>query len=579
MLPSVSSWRPSRFVPRWKKKLPEWSHAPIIATLIAGAIGLAVLILFVGTYVILANGYPMEKVAELRQSMVFCDRSGKPLEIRGAAPRVTASRDELPDFLVQALHAREDARFSSHNGIDYRGLIRATMRNLKDFDFTQGASTLTMQLARNCYEIRDTRNRGKLRELHRKFLEMAIARRIEKHYGKEEILTYYLNRIYLGSGCHGIAEAADIYFAKTTSRLNEAECALLAGIIRGPHIYSPLNNPEAALEQRRQTLARMAAMGMITREHEAKLNALPLELAPDSHRESKGSYLLQALQRELTNCMDDELAADTSLRVITTIDLPWQQRLEREIEQAMLELEKEKGWPHATRNQHLLGHHTDYLQMAAVTAETKTGGVLALVGGRDFSHSRYDRTHSKRDLGSAFEPFVAAAASHNDKLVIRGKPIQTGRQVSLGEVRRVAMACGLKGSFLGSEDLLRGAVTASPRHMATGLATLANDGKRPQLHLIREIRNTKGEVLYKVKPKFKQAVKRDAAIDALSVIEKRGGTRSFTGATASERDAWVLRVGPSGSTAIWIGFDRPKRIATERRLKALLDEFVKRLGN
>ena len=141
------------------------------------------------------------------------------------------------------------------------------------------------------------------------------------------------------------------------------------------------------------------------------------------------------------------------------------------------------------------------------------------------------------------------------------------------------MACGLKGSFADTEDLLRGAVTASPRHMATGLATLAHDGKRPSLHLIREVRNTKGEVLYQVEPKFKLAVKRDAAIDGMSVIDPHGATRSFTGATASERDAWVLRVGPSGSTAIWIGFDQPKRISSERRLKALLDEFVKRLAN
>ena len=217
--------------------------------------------------------------------------------------------------------------------------------------------------------------------------------------------------------------------------------------------------------------------------------------------------------------------------------------------------------------------------MAAVTAETKTGGVLALIGGRDFSHSRYDRTYSKRDLGSAFEPFVAAAVSHNDKLVIRGKPIQTGRQVSLGEVKRVAEACGLKGRFADNEDLLRGAVTASPREMATGLATLGNQGKRPKLHLIREIRNSKGESLYKVEPEFVFAVKHDAAADGMSVIPKYSGTRSFTGATASERDAWVLRQGPSGSTAIWLGFDQPKRISSEKRLKALLDEFVKRLGN
>ncbi|MDX1680715.1 MAG: transglycosylase domain-containing protein [Akkermansiaceae bacterium] len=575
----MPTWRPSRYIPRWKKKLPAWSHTPIIVLLIGSAAGIVALLALIITYSVLASDYPMERVAELRPATVYCDRDGEPLELLGSQP-VHASRADIPDFLIQALIAREDARFEDHHGIDRRGLARATLRNLKDRDFTQGASTLTMQLARNCYEIRDPRNTGKLRELHRKLLEMAIARRIEKRYSKDEIITYYLNRIYFGSGCHGIAEAADVYFAKTPDQLSKAECALLVGIIRGPHLFSPLRNPDGALEQRRQTLVRMQAEEMITKKERKALEDEPLELAPASHRQSKGSYLLQALKRELANCIDEEVAAGTNLTVITTIDLPWQERLERELEDALSELESEKGWPHPTRAKHLLGHNPEYLQVAAVTAETKTGGVLALVGGRDFQDSRYDRSYSTRDLGSAFEPFVAAAASHNDKLVIEGKPLQTGRQVSLGEVQRVAKACGLKeGLYNDTEDLLRGSVTASPREMATGLATLAHEGKRPKLHLIREIRNTQGEVLYKVEPEFYKAIKRDAAIDAMSVIEKRSGTRCFTGATASERDAWVLRLGPSGSTAIWIGFDQPKKIASEKRLKALLEGMVERLGN
>lgn len=579
MLPGVSSWRPTRFIPKWKRKLPEWMHAPIILLLSGGCITLLTLLLLVITYVILAAKFPIEKVAELRQSTLFCDRSGVALEIDGAAPLIHVTREQIPDFLVEALQAREDVRFMEHNGMDYRGLMRATLRNLKDRDFTQGGSTLTMQLARNCFEIRNPRNSGALRELHGKFLEMAVSRRIEKRYTKHEILTYYLNRIYFGSGCHGLAEAADTYFAKTVSELTDAECALLVGMIRGPHVYSPLRNPQGALEQRRQVLNRMVSLGMITNKQRDELHATPLELAPDSHRESKGSYLLQALKRELAECIEEEVAANTSLKIVTTIDLAWQRRLEREIEDALMGIEKEKGWPHATRAKHLIGRNPEYLQMAAVTVETESGGVLALIGGREFSHSRYDRSHSKRDLGSAFEPFVAAAASHNDKLVIRGKPIQTGRQVSLAEVRRVAKICGLKGSYAKTEDLLRGAVTASPRGMATGLATLGNRGKRPELHLIREIRNSNGQILYKVEPSFIFAVKHDAAIDGLSILPKYNGTRSFTGATASERDAWVLRLGPSGSTAIWLGFDQPRRITSDKRLKSLLDEFVKRLGN
>src|SRR5690606_5231649 len=158
----------------------------------------------------------------------------------------------LPDFLVKALQAREDARFFDHAGVDFRGLARATVRNLKDRDFTQGASTLTMQLARNTYDIR-------AKSLHRKFLEIALTLRIEARYSKDEIPAHYLTRIYSGAGAEDIEQAARTYCGRSVLALNESDCAMIAGIIRGPHIFSPLRDFEAALEQRDQTLARMVA--------------------------------------------------------------------------------------------------------------------------------------------------------------------------------------------------------------------------------------------------------------------------------------------------------------------------------
>lgn len=554
-------------------------HTPVTVGLISGGVLLAGWLVVVITYSSLAKRYPLEQVAELRMATVICDRKGQPLDLGGKSLTAHASRDQIPEFFVQALYAREDARFPSHHGIDHRGLLRATLRNLRDFDFTQGGSTLTMQLARNSFEIREPGQRGKLREIHRKLLEMALARRIEKRYSKDEILTYYVNRIYFGSGCHGLPEAAHAYFGKSTAELDKAECALLVGIIRGPHLFSPLRNPEGAVEQRNQTLERMRAIGLLQGGELASLKAEPLQLAGDKDRLQHATLLRRAVLAELENCLDEESASATSLRVITTIDRNWQLRLESELEKAVASLENEKGWPHPSHADHPPGQAPTYLQYAAVTAETRTGGVLALIGGRNFRHSRYDRSRSKRDLGSAFEPFVAAAASGKRKLVIGGKPVKTGRQVGVDEVQRVALACGISGPFTDGEDLYRGAVAASPREMAVGLATIAHQGKRPQLHLIREIRTRAGAVLYRAEPGFDQAISRDAAHDAMSVIPRRSGTRAFTGATASERDAWVLRLGPSGSTAIWLGFDQPTKIASERRLTALLNEFVKRLGN
>lgn len=523
-------------------------------------------------YGLMALRFDLAEVEKLPLGTTFYDRHGQEIQAPGSSGRKLVGRAELPEFLVRALQAREDARFFEHPGVDLPGLARATLRNLKDFKFTQGASTLTMQLARNCFNI-------KQKSLHRKFLEIALTLRIESRFSKDEILTHYLNRIYYGAGAYGIEQAANTYFAKTTRNLSPEECALLVGIIRGPHVFSPFRNPDAALEQRRQTLLRMQAMGFINGETATRLASAPLQLAEDGSRENQTSYALQAAGRELERILDDGQIELDGLKVHTSLDAPWQQRLENELNRAVEALEREPGWNHPVLKNHPPGTAPGYVQFAAITTDIRTGQILALIGGRDFSHSRYDRTRSNRDLGSAFEPFVAAAAAERGKLVLEGRPVQTGRQIGPGEVERLARRCGLDGPFVSSEDLFRGAVAATPLEMATGLATLGNRGKRPKPYLIREIRDASGDVIYRPEPQLTQALSPAAALDATSVLRRTGGTRCFTGATTSERDAWTLRLGPSGATAIWIGFDQPTAITREPRLKSLLDEFVKRLGN
>jgi penicillin-binding protein 1A len=523
-------------------------------------------------YFTLAMRFDLEDVAKLPAGTVFYDRTGREIAAPGAVGRRLAKREDIPDFLVKALQAREDARFFEHHGVDLRGLARATVRNLKDRDFTQGASTLSMQLARNSYDIRE-------KSLHRKFLEIALTLRLEARYSKDEILTHYLNRIYFGSGAEGIEQAARTYFDKPVRNLTDAECALIVGIIRGPHIFSPLRNPDAAIQQRNQTLDRMVAMGLIDKQRREAISAEPLKLADDEKRDSQTSYALQAARRELDRILDESDVQLGGLQVRTTLDAAWQERLENELNHAVEALEREKGWAHPVLKDHIPGSEPSYVQFAAITTEIKTGGILALIGGRNFSHSRFDRTRSSRDLGSAFEPFVAAAAAERGKLVLPGKPVQTGRQIGPAEVERIAKRCGISGPFLDTEDLFRGSVSSTPLEMATGLATLGNQGKRPKPFLIREIRDASGEVIYSAKPQLTPALGAAAALDAASVLSRENSTRTFTGATGSERDAWTLRLGPSGATAIWIGFDKPAVIAPEKRLNALLEEFVKRLGN
>ncbi len=568
----MSTWRPIRPLPFWKRWLPEWLHGPVKLAFGAAVGGLVLLGGFAFYYLMLSARYDLEEVAELPGRTLFLDRKGVELTAPGMNGRRLVKRGDIPDLLVKALLSREDARFFNHHGVDFRGLVRATIRNIKDRDFTQGASTLSMQLARNTYEIRE-------KSLHRKFLEIAITLRLEKHYTKDEILTHYLNRIYFGSGSYGIEQAARTYFGKSTSELTDDECALIAGIIRGPHIFSPLRSPEAALEQRGQTLERMAAMGFITAEQRAAIAARPLKLASEENRPNQTSYALKAIERELDIILENLDIQQSGLQVHTTLDAAWQQRLENELNHAVRALEAEKSWRHPVKAKHAPGEVPAYVQFAAVTTETRTGAVLALIGGRDFSHSRYDRTRSKRDLGSAFEPFVAAAAAERGKLVLPGKPVQTGRQIGPAEVERLARRCGIAGPFLQTEDLFRGAVAATPMEMSVGLATLGNDGKRPRPFFIREIRDSNGKLLHRTASDLSQALDPQAAKEAASVLRRAHGTRCFTGATGSERDAWTLRLGSAGSTAIWIGFDQPAAIAPEKRLNSLLDEFVQRLGN
>jgi penicillin-binding protein 1A len=430
-----------------------------------------------------------------------------------------------------------------------------------------------MQLARNTFDIR-------AKSLHRKFLEIALTLRIEAHYSKDEILTGYLNRIYFGSGAYGIEQAARTYFGTSTRDLKESQCAMIVGIIRGPRLFSPLRKLDAAIEQRNQTLGRMMAMGFIDDARREAILAQPIKLASDDQAEIQPSYALQAIQRELTLIVDERDIRFGGLHVSTTLDAAWQERLDTELTRAVAALEREKSWAHPTHAAHQAGTEPLYVQYAAVTAETRSGAVLALIGGRDYQHSRFDRTRSSRDLGSAFEPFVAAAAAERGKLVLPGKPVQTGRQIGPAEVERIAKRCGIAGPFLlKTEDLFRGSVAATPMEMAIGLATLGNKGKRPTPFLIREIRDASGKSLYSAAPDLRPALSPSAALDATSVLHRQAGTRCFTGATGSERDAWTLRLGPGGATAIWIGFDQPTAIAREPRLKSLLDEFVCRLGN
>ena len=569
------SWRPQDPPARWLRRVPARYHKLIRFTFWSGSLGLLALFLFCLYYASLAATYDIEQVGRLPQRNQVYDRFDNEIDAVIGSNIDLIRFEDLPTFMVKALQAREDAEFFTHSGVHLRGLARATVRNIKDRKFTQGASTLSMQLARNTYEIR-------AKSLHRKFLEIALTLRVEKHYTKQEIMAGYLNRIYFGVGAGhlGVQDAAQHYFGKKVRDLNEAECAMLIGIIRGPHIFSPWRDLDAALEQRNQVLDRMIAMQFISEEEKQRIITKAISITPPDKAITEKSYAIQAVVKEVNKLVSAEEIQLGGLHIYTTLDMPWQRRLEKELQNALTSLEKDKTYRAPTMAQHQHSGNPDYLQMTAVTLESKTGAILAQIGGRNYEHSAFDRSNTaRRDLGTAFEPFVAAAAAQRGRPVFAGSPVRTGSPVGADGVERIARRCGLNGPFADTEDLYRGAASATPMEMAIGLATLANKGQRPQPFLIREIRNSEKQAIVKNSASLFPAIDASAARAALEVLKPTKGSEHFTGATGSEREAWMLRLGPKGSTAIWVGFDQPQVITHEQRLKQFLSEIVNRLDN
>jgi penicillin-binding protein 1A len=569
------SWRPATNPISWIDRLPAKIRRPLRALLLllflGGGAALALVLIYGG----LAMRYNLDEISAIPARTTIHDSHGVELDSGYGVKRRIISRKQIRSFMVSALLAREDMRFYKHHGADLRGLLRATLRNIRDCSFTQGASTLTMQLARNTFDIR-------AKSLHRKFLEIALTLRIEHRFTKDEILTHYLNRIYFGAGCYGVEEAAQTYFGKSASSLHAGECAMLVGIIRGPHIFSPFHDFDAALAQRDQVLERMRAVGFIDSERMEKIRAMPIVLVPDEQRHTERSYALQCVDSEKDLILSKSDISEGGLKITTTLDASWQILLEKELEKAAESLESRPGWPHPTFQAHHPGETPKYLQFAAVTLDTDSGGILAWIGGRDFLDSRFDRARGvRRDLGSAFEPFVAAAASERSRLVLPGKPLQTGRQIGPAEVERIARRCGITGPFSHTEDLFRGTAAASPLELAIALATLGNDGQRPKPYIIEDIRGRTGRTLYQATPDLSPAISPDTASEALGLfekIQKDGASPVFIASGTNGRDGWILRLGHSGATAIWIGFDKPAKTLPRTELERFLKRLASRLG-
>lgn len=546
------SWKPANQSSRLPGWVPERFHAPLRWAVKWGLVAAVVLLAVVMFYFYLALQFNLGDVARMPARSVILDRHGKTFGSVHGERRRMITRGEIPEVMVEALRAREDLRFFDHSGVDVKGLLRATLRNVKDLSFTQGASTLTMQLARNSYDLR-------AKSLHRKFLEIALTLRIEHRYSKDEILTHYLNRIYFGSGCHGVEEAAQTYFGRPVSALNTGECATLVGIIRGPHLFSPFRNLEGAKAQRDEVLQRMVACGFLTNAERKAAIAAPLRLVPEKKRHRNSSYARESIRIRLQRILDDNDIRSGGLTIHTTLDRAMQETGDRVMKEAVPVIRADEG-----------------VQAAYVALDPRSGGILAICGGRDYRQSPYNRAYmAKRDLGPAFTPFLVAAALERSKVVIADNPVQTGRQLGIAETVRLSKRLGFSGPFRKTEDLYRGAVAASPMEVASASSVLANHGRQADPHLITKIIDDKGQVVYQVSPSVSQVISTAAADETMQKI--RAGKIKLTSCTSSCRDGWALSLRPDAVAVVWLGYDDPKKIASAPPLRRCLRNLMENL--
>jgi penicillin-binding protein 1B len=312
--------------------------------------------------------------------------------------RVPVQMADVPKHLVDAVLTVEDQRFFEHDGLDLRRIVAASLANLRAGQVRQGASTLTQQLAKNLFL-------NPRRTIIRKVREAAIAVVLERRYSKEQILEAYLNEVYLGQdgglAIHGVGRAAQFYFGKDVSALDLGEAATLAGLIRGPGLYNPFRRIEATRMRRDLVLRRMEEVGVIDQEaHQAAVNS-PLVIRVEPQPARSARYFIDFVREQLRSDGQDDLAGE-GLAVFTTLDTRLQRAAERALGQGLLQLESQ--YPHLARDD-------SPIQAALVALDPQTGYVLAMVGGRDYGASQFNRAvQARRQPGSAFKPVVALAA-------------------------------------------------------------------------------------------------------------------------------------------------------------------------
>jgi len=592
---------------RRKGRLWRWFVLfPVLGAVAAAGVGTILFFLVRAEFVAMAKQFDLERLERMESASLIYDRKGGLMGKIYIQNRDPVPYDKLPQLLVQAVVSTEDQRFWDHDGVDYLGVARAAIANWTSGRIRQGASTVTQQLARNSFDLKE-------RTYRRKLLEIALAHRIEENFPKEKIMELYLNRVYFGSGLYGAEAAARGYFGVPASAISAGQAAMLAGLLKSPNSLSPWTNRQAAQDNRNFVLAQMRSMGFLTSKAYEEAVAVPLVVRqrPDPNKQS---YAMDYVRQQAINSLGYDRAMNGGFRIYTTLDPAMQLEAEKALRRKLDEVEKRPGYANQTLEQFRQRYEAsppkagdsntqqpEYLQGAILALDNKTGGVLVMVGGRDFFHSEYNRSvQGRRPLGTAFVPLVYAAAFEkglfpgtvvqdwalDNRLVglgggagilgewgveradneyegdvtarealVRGKngaAVRVGFQTGLDAVSKLAHEAGIDSplrpyanSYLGSSELtLEEAVMA--------YTMFPGAGTRPaQSHIIQRIEEADGDAVYEYKGERKKVVADSTAWQVhstLSDVLSRG-----TGSLAMS-DYGLAVAGAAGKTGTSYNF-------------------------
>ncbi len=399
-----------------KRKRPiflrKWFLMMLAFGVFCCALGYIVIMAMLQPYKDRAYTYDLSKIDDVEVPSLILDREGREIGRLFVENRSKVSIEEVPEKMIDALVAGEDGRFFTHDGVDYIGIMRAVKLNLQAGTVNQGASTVTQQLARNAFHLKEEAEKRGENGIERKLVEAFLAQRIEREFSKHQILEMYLNRIPFGSGFYGVRSASLGYFGKEPRDLETQECASMVGCIKNPSAFTPLRHPQNNKKARDHVLNRMRIEKTITQSEYDELIELPVEVNPQPIRRGT-SHMYGRVADFVREQLGEEELTRGGYKIFTTIDRDVQLALENAMADQLKKVEQRAGYDHPKHADFKPSPEvkTNYLQGAGLMIENHTGKVIAYVGGRDYAHSQYDFIEEgRKPLGTTFLPVIYLAA-------------------------------------------------------------------------------------------------------------------------------------------------------------------------